>query len=689
MSDMTSQYSASVCPHDCPGTCALVVEQLSNRRVGRIRGAAHHPYTEGIICGKVARYAERLYHPDRILTPLLRIGKKGAGSFEKIGWDDALNIVKNAFYSAQKRFGRETLWPYSYGGTMGLVQRGAIHRLRHLAGGSYQKATICATIGRAGWLAGVGAQIGPDPREMPDSDLIIFWGMNPIVTHINAWSHAMKARKLRNALIVVIDPYRTASAEGADYHLPLRPGTDGALACAVMHILFRDGFADQEYLARYTDVPAALERHVAARSSAWAAALTGLTPEVIESFAALYGRTPRSFIRFGYGMTRSRNGAVALHAASCLPAVTGAWRHRGGGALLSTSDHFRLDTTLIEATEARDPTVRTLDMSQIGRVLIGEESALSGGKSVTAMIVQNANPAVTAPESVLVHKGLAREDLFLCVHEQFMTDTARFADVVLPATTFLEHDDLYTSYGHTFLQVSRAVIQPIGEARSNHDVINALLQRLGSDHASLALDAWSSVERVLAHSGMPSATALQTHGWLDCAKPFAEQHFLTGFPQSDGRFHFAPAWTLDTSETSHLPLPALPDHLPLIEEADSAHPFRLITAPARHFLNSTFAESPTARQHHVRPTVLIHPEDCRATGITDGAVIHIGNRRGIVTLHARSSMLVQRGIVVVESIWPTGDFINCSGINTLTGADSVPPAGGAAFHDTAVWIRPA
>ena len=683
---MSKQFP-SVCPHDCPGTCALVVEQLSNGRIGRIRGAAQHPYTDGIICGKVARYAERLYHPDRIRTPLLRKGMKGNGLFSPIGWDDALSIITEAFYNAQKRSGRDTLWPYAYGGTMGLVQRGAIHRLRHLSGGSSQKATICATIGRAGWSAGVGDQIGPDLREMYDSDLIIFWGMNPIVTQINAWSHAMKARKMRKAQIVVIDPYRTASAEGADHHLPLLPGTDGALACAVMHILFRDGFADHEYLARYTDVPEALERHLASRSPAWAAALTGLAPEVIEAFAALYGSTPRSFIRFGYGMTRSRNGAVALHAASCLPAVTGAWRHRGGGALFSTSDSFRLDTTLVEAKDAHDPKVRQLDMSQIGRVLTGDESALFGGQSVTAMLVQNANPAVTAPESALVHQGLAREDLFLCVHEQFMTDTARFADVVLPATTFLEHDDLYTSYGHTFLQVSKAVIQPLGEARSNHDVINALMRRLGSDHQSITLDAWNMIERILSASGLPSATALQTYGWLDCAKPFAEQHFLQGFPQADGRFHFAPAWSLETSEPPPLPLPALPDHLPLIEKTDKEHPFRLITAPARHFLNSTFTESQTARQHQVRPAVLIHPEDCRALNITDGAVVCIGNQRGIVTLHARSFMGVPRGVVVVESVWPASDFINGSGINTLTSADSVPPAGGAAFHDTAVWLR--
>ncbi|KAF0137241.1 MAG: anaerobic dehydrogenase, partial [Rhodospirillaceae bacterium] len=274
----------------------------------------------------------------------------------------------------------------------------------------------------------------------------------------------------------------------------------------------------------------------------------------------------------------------------------------------------------------------------------------------------------------------------LCVHEQFLTDTARFADIVLPATTFLEHDDLYTSYGHTFLQVGRAVIPPVGESRSNHDVVNALLHRLGGDHASLAVDAWTMIDQVLAASGLPSAATVHARGWLDCARSFAEQHFLDGFPQADGRFHFAPDWA--SLGPDHASLPALPDHVPLIDAADSEYPFRLITAPARHFLNSTFTESPVSRRNQGRPTVLIHPEDCAATGIVDGAMVCLGNRRGVVTLHARAFAGLPRGVVVVESVWPACDFPDGSGINVLTSADPVPPAGGAAFHDTAVWVRP-
>lgn len=674
----------AVCPHDCPGACALRVERLPDGRIGRVRGTAGHPYTDGVICAKVARYGERVHHKDRLTVPLRRTGPKGSGQFTPIGWEEALDSIATAFRNAQSRYGRETLWPYFYGGTMGVVQRGATNRLRHLLGGSEQKTTICASIGGAGWLAGVGAKIGTDPREMADADLIVFWGMNPVATQINAWSHAVKARKSRGTAIVVVDPYRTASAAGADHHLPVRPGTDGALACAVMHVLFREGQADRAYLTRHTDGSEALERHMAERSPAWAAAITGLSVETIEAFARLYGRTARSFIRFGYGMTRSRNGAVALHAASCLPAVTGAWRHRGGGALLSTSDVFRLETTLAEARDVQEETVRILDMSQIGRVLTGK--ALGGGPPVTAMLVQSANPAVTAPESTRVRAGLAREDLFLCVHEQFLTDTARFADVVLPATTFLEHDDLYTSYGHTFLQVAKAVIPPVGAARSNHDVVTALLRRLGCTHASLEGDAWHLINRILACSGMPSAEEIHAQGGLDCARPFAEHHFLEGFPQPDGRFRFAPDWA--ALGTDHAGLPALPDHAPLTEAADTEHPFRLVTAPAHHFLNATFTESPTSRRQEGRPTLLIHPDDCTNADVTNGAVVRLGNRRGVVRLHAHVFAGLPRGVVVVESLWPTGDFIDGQGINTLTGADPVPPAGGAAFHDTAVWIRP-
>ncbi|MEO5374410.1 MAG: molybdopterin oxidoreductase family protein [Alphaproteobacteria bacterium] len=682
---MSIEIVRSVCPHDCPGACSLEVERPAPDRIGRVRGAAGHPYTDGVVCAKVARYAERVHHPQRLTTPLRRIGPKGSGAFAPLSWDEALDSLAEAIAAATRRHGPEAVWPYFYGGTMGQVQRPAVDRLRHAMGWSRQGMTICAAIAGAGWMAGVGARWGTDPREIAEADLIVLWGMNPVATQVNVMSLIATARKTRGARLVVIDPWRTATAAVADLHLAPKPGTDGALACAVMHVLLRDGLADRDYMARLTDASPALERHLETRTPEWAAAITGLTPEVIEGFARRYGNCKRSYIRFGYGMSRSRNGAAGLHAASCLPAMTGAWAYRGGGALLGTSGVFGLDTRAVDGSDMRDRGVRDLDMCQIGRVLTGDGEALKGGPPVAVMLVQNANPAATAPESARVREGLSREDLFLCVHEQFMTDTAALADLVLPATTFLEHDDLYTSYGHTFLQASRAVIAPVGQLRSNHDLIEALAARLRVSHPAFGLSAWEMVDRVLTASSHPGAEAVLAAGWIDCARPFAVQHFLEGFPGPGGRFRFAPDWA--RLGPDHAGMPALPDHMPVLEETDAEHPFRLVTAPSRHFLNTSFTETPSSRQAAGRPTVLIHPEDAAALGLTAGERVRLGNRRGAVDVHVEPSPDLTRGVVVVESIWPGSAFAGGLGINTLVGADRVAPAGGAAFHDTAVWLR--
>ena len=339
---VTRLYSA--CPHDCPSTCALEVERLDASTIGRIHGARDHPYTAGVVCAKVARYAERVHHPDRLARPLKRVGDKGCGrdGFIEIDWEDALDEVTEQLTRAAQRFGGETVWPYHYAGTMGLVQRDGICRLRHTMGYSRQLETICSSLSDAGWLAGAGAKWGTDAREIADhSDLIVVWGCNPVHTQVNLMIHVSRARRSRGAKLVVVDPYRTASARQADVHLIPRPGTDGALACAVMHVLFAEGLSDRDYLAEYTDAPAELERHLAERTPEWAAQITGVPAGEIVAFARLYGATQRSYLRLGYGFTRSRNGAANMHAVSCLPAVTGAWRHKGGGALYSNGGLYR------------------------------------------------------------------------------------------------------------------------------------------------------------------------------------------------------------------------------------------------------------------------------------------------------------------------------------------------------------
>src|SRR5262245_40334373 len=458
----------SACPHDCPSTCALEVEKLDDYRVGKLRGAAANTYTAGVICEKVSRYAERVHHSDRLKQPLRRKGAKGAGEFEPISWNSALDAVAEAFVRAAQRHGSQAVWPLFYAGTMGLVQRDGIERLRHVMRWSRQHSTICSTLVDAGWRAGVGAKIGPDPREMGEADLIIVWGTNPAATQVNVMTHIARARRERGAKLIVVDPYRTATARVADQHVCLRPGTDGALACAIMHVLFRDGHADRGYMRTYADAPEELEAHLATRTPAWAAALTGLGTAEIEGLARLYAVSERAFIRVGFGMSRSRNGSANVHAVSCLATVAGKWKVKGGGTFYSNTDLYNVDRTLIKGLDRLDASIRVLDQSRVGPILTGERRDLGIGPPVTAMLIQNTNPVVVSPEMLKVRQGLVREDLFVCVHEQHLTDTARLADIVLPATTFLEHDDLYQSGGHSHLQLGPKIIEPYAEARENH-----------------------------------------------------------------------------------------------------------------------------------------------------------------------------------------------------------------------------
>ncbi len=681
-------YRTSACPHDCPSTCALEVERLDERRIGKVRGAAANGYTAGVICAKVARYAERVHHPDRLTRPLRRVGDKGMGraAFVEISWDEALDRTSQAMQRATQKHGPESVWPYFYAGTMGLVQRDGIERLRHVMRYSRQHSTICNTLSDAGWYAGAGAKWGVDPREMAEADLIVIWGGNPVATQVNVMTHISRARKNRGAKLVVIDPYRTGTAEQADMHLCLRPGTDGALACAVMHVLFKEGLADRAYMARYTRDADRLEKHLALRTPDWAAKITGLAADEIVGFARLYGATKRAYLRLGYGFSRSRNGAAQMFAASCLPAVTGAWQYKGGGAMYGMAGIYKLDKALIEGRDAIDKSVRVLDQSRIGPVLTGDRRDLGDGPPVTALFIQNTNPVVVCPESLVVRDGFRRNDLFVCVHEQFMTDTAAMADIVLPATTFLEHDDIYQAGGHTHLQVTKKVIEPVGESRSNHDVICALAKRLGARHAGFEITAWEIIDRMLKSSGLPDAETAYRMGWIDLTPDFRSAHFLDGFGYADKRFHFSPDWKRWGED--HKRMPELPDHMEAIDAADAEHPFRLVAAPARQFLNTSFTETPTSRAREGRPTALIHPRDCDALGLADGALVLIGNKRAEVAVHIRRFDGLQPGVVVVESIWPNAAFRDGMGINALIAADAAPPHGGAVFHDTAVWLKP-
>lgn len=680
----------TACPHDCPSTCALEVELLDDHRIGRVRGAKDNTYTAGVICAKVARYAERVHHPDRVIHPLRQKGAKGSGEFERISWDDALDIVAEKFLEAEAQYGAEAVWPYYFAGTMGLVMRDGINRLRHAKKYSGIYNTICTPLAQAGFVAGAGTLMGPDPREMAKSDLVIIWGGNPVNTQVNVMTHATRARKERGAKIAAVDVYQNGTMQQADIPVLIRPGTDGALACAIMHVLFRDGFADREYLAKYADCPKEFEAHLKDKTPEWASSITGMPAEEIESFARLIGETPRTYIRCGYGFSRSRNGASNMHAVTCIPTVTGAWAHEGGGAFFSNNAIYHWDKTMIEGLDAVDPSVRKLDQIRIGPVLEGEDTA--GGPPVTALFIQNMNPVAVAPEQRRVKRGFAREDLFVCVHEQFMTETAEVADIVLPATMFLEHDDVYQGGGHQHIILGPKLIEAPGECRSNHDVLCGLAKRVGANHPGFDMTARELIDWTLQQSGWDTVDALQANKWIDCQPDFDTAHYVKGFAWPDGKFRFRVPWR-EVKVAIPDPIgpidetPELPGHFEAIEEADETHPFRLVTAPARGYLNTSFTETPTSQDREGQPVVMMHPDDLEDLGLSDGALVELGNTRGEIKIHTRAFEGVRRGVVIVEAVPRNKLFKGGEGINTLTGADAAGPYGGAAFHDNHIWIR--
>jgi anaerobic selenocysteine-containing dehydrogenase len=682
----------STCPHDCPSACALDIEVIDGQSIGRVRGSKLQSYTAGVVCAKVARYAERVHHPDRLMHPQRRIGPKGSGQFARISWDEALDEITERFDAAERDFGAESIWPHYYAGTMGLVMRFGINRLTHVKKYSRIYTTICATIARVGFAAGTGKVAGVDPREMGVSDLVVIWGTNPVNTQVNVMTHARRARKKRGARIAAIDIYNNDTMKHADIKIILRPGTDGAFACGVMHVLFRDGFADRDYMARYTDCPGELEAHLATRTPEWASSICGVPVQEIEAFARAVGETKRAFFRLGYGFTRSRNGAAQMHAALCIPAVTGAWQYEGGGAFFNNFAIWKFDQSLIEGNDAIDPAARVLDQSKIGRILTGDADALKGGGPVKAMLIQNTNPMAVSPEQDLVRRGFAREDLFTVVHEQFMTETAQMADIVLPATMFMEHDDLYYGGGHQHISVGARLIDPPGECRSNHEVLRGLARRLGAKHPGFEMSPRELIDATLQKSGHGDIETLEADLWRDIQPDFRTSHYLDGFAHKDRKFHFKADW-------AHVPLsnaglmgewqtmPSLPDHWTSIEEADEAHPFRLATSPSRSFLNSSFNETPSSQAREGAPSVMMHPADAARLEIADGDLVTLGNTRGETTLTVKLFDGLRRGVLIAESIQPNRFHIGGRGINTLTGAEAIAPYGGAAFHDNKVWVK--
>jgi anaerobic selenocysteine-containing dehydrogenase len=457
-------------------------------------------------------------------------------------------------------------------------------------------------------------------------------------------------------------------------------------------VLFREGYADRGYLAQYTDCPDEVEAHLATRTPEWASSICGVPVEEIEAFARTVGQTKRSFFRLGYGFTRSRNGAAQMHAALCIPAVTGAWQYEGGGAFFNNYAIWKFNESIIEGHDAIDRTTRVLDQSKIGRILTGDAEALHNGPPVKAMLIQNTNPMAVAPEQALVREGFAREDLFMAVHEQFMTETAVMADIMLPATMFMEHDDLYYGGGHQHISVGAKLIDPPGECRSNHEVLQGLGRRLNAIHPAFEMTPRELIDATLKKSGHGDIATLEADLWRDLQPDFRTSHYLDGFAHADKKFHFKADWAHPPFGIAMGPsaqMPSLPDHWTIIEEADAAHPFRLATSPSRSFLNSSFNETPSSIAREGKPSVMMHPEDAAALGLADGDIVTLGNVRGETNLTVKLFDGLRRGVLIAESIQPNKAHIGGRGINTLTGAEAVAPVGGAAFHDNKVWVKKA
>src|SRR6266481_4774518 len=674
----------SVCPHDCPSQCALTVT-VDGGRVTEVAGDAAHPFTQGVICGKVHDYAERLYAPTRVLTPLRRVGAKGEGRFEPIGWDAAIEEIARQWRRIIDRWGGEAILPFSYAGTLGILHYWAGHPLFHALGASQLDRTICVTTAYSGWMATLGTVAGNDAEQMVGADLVVLWGINASYTHINLMSLVKQARQ-RGAFIACIDPYRTQTAKKADLYLQPRPGTDGALALGMMHVLIGEGLVDHDYVRRATLGYADLAEHVKQYDPERVAAITGLAPAVIVDFARRYGATKASFLRVGIGLSRHDNGGGTCRAIACLPALTGAYAHPSGGALLSSTRSFGLDLAALERRDLMPkPVPRTINMVQLGRALT--DRAMS--PPVQALYVYNSNPASVVPNQELVLRGLAREDLFTVVHEQHLTDTTDYADIVLPATTSMEHVDLYKSFGHLYVQLAEPVIEPAGESRSNWQVVQLLARAMGLTDPHFAKDEPTLMREALA-SNDPSLAGItyerlraERSVRLGVDRPYLP--FAHGAPTPSGKVEFV------SSAFAQAGLPSLPTWTPLVEGPENEavsrrYPLQCIVPPNRFFLNSSFSQSEMLRRRQRGPSVFLHPEDARDRGIAEGDSVEVRSARGAARFTATVTDDTRPGVAVIEGIWWSKHQAGGRGVNAITDDRVADVGGGPALHSNLVQI---
>jgi anaerobic selenocysteine-containing dehydrogenase len=667
------------CPHDCPDTCALEVHVKDGVAL-KVTGSAEHGPTAGVLCTKVARYTERTYHPDRLLYPLRRIGKKGEGRFERITWQEAITTIAERLAAVAAEDPQQIL-PYSYAGTMGLVQGESMSlRFFHRLGASLLDRTICASAGSAGHKITLGSRIGMDMELADQAKLIIFWGSNAITSSVHFWARAQQAKRL-GARLIAIDPYRSLTAEKCHTHIALLPGTDAALALGLMHVLIRDDLIDHDYVSRHTLGFDELCERVNQYEPERVAAICGIDPAEIESLAHLYATTRPALIRANYGLQRVRGGGMAMRNITCLPALIGAFRDAAGGVILSTGGNFAVDERALSRPDllgARTP--RTINMSTIGRAL--EEAA----PPIRALVVYNSNPVAVAPDSARVARGFAREDLFTVVLEHFLTDTADYADIVLPATTQLEHLDVIKPYGHYYMVANNPAIRPLGEAKPNSEIFRLLARSMGFTDACFQDSDATIAQSAL--SGDWDFNAVRAQGWKRIGVEKSTARFADGgFDTPSGRVEFFSK----TAESQGLD--PLPDYIAPLEDTrgDLAHrfPLAMISPPARNFLNSSFVNVASLRASEGEPWLDIHPEDAVSRGVLDESYVRVFNDRGSLELRARVTDRARRGVVVALSVWWKKLARDGKNANELTNGTTLTDMGRAPiFYDCLVQVEP-
>jgi anaerobic selenocysteine-containing dehydrogenase len=675
------------CPHDCPDTCAMLITVEDGKAIA-IRGAPDHPPTGGTLCTKVARYLERTYSKERVLQPMRRMGKKGEGRFERISWDEALDTIAARFAAiAASPDGPQAIVPYSYAGTMGLLQYGSMdRRFFHRLGASLLDRTICASAGKAGWVATIGATLGTDVEQFVDSRLILIWGSNPVTSNLHLWTRVQEAKR-RGARLIAIDPYRSQTAEKCHEHIALLPGTDAALALGMMYVLIAEDLVDHDFIERYTIGFDALRGRAAEFPPERVAQICGIAPDTVTALARTYGTTRPAAIRLNYGMQRHAGGGNAVRAVACLPALVGAWRDPAGGALLSSSGTYPVDSSALERPDLIQGKPRTINMSAIGDALLAAKDP-----PIRAIYVYNSNPVAIAPESAKVAAGFARDDLFCVVHEIFQTDTADYADILLPATTQLEQVDIHTSYGHLYALANNPAIAPLGEAKPNTEVFRLLAARMGFSESCFR-DTDDDLARQAFLAQHPRAAGIdwdvmKERGFQRLAVADAHAPFANGdFPTPSGKCEL---YSATLAKEGHDPLPTF---VPPRESVASnpalaeRYPLAFISPPARNFLNSSFANLPAFVAEEKTPRLEIHPDDARPRGIATGDRVRIFNDRGSFSAEARVSERARDGVVVAPSIWWKKLSPDGANANAVTGQALTDLGRAATFYDCLVEVE--